>query len=220
MEHHKFKIDESGTLQEGKNWVDEYGVVFSEDKTKLLKAPNGLKEYVVPKGTIVICKGAFSDCYETLRSIIIPDSVQEIESNAFSKEWFLKYKMMDCLDVPSSVNKLGSHAFEGIKKVRYSGDAKEGDKRMWGAEMLIDGKPTRTGELPFGHCDAHNGYSCYYKGQIKNGVPHGYGGVYEVDMSGWGHDKLLYSGRWENGEFMDQKSRLDELTDEEWREIN
>ena len=37
MEHHKFKIDKSGTLQEGKNWVDEYGVVFSEDKTKLLK---------------------------------------------------------------------------------------------------------------------------------------------------------------------------------------
>ena len=44
MEHRKFKIDESGTLQEGKNWVDEYGVVFSEDKTKLLKSPNGLKD--------------------------------------------------------------------------------------------------------------------------------------------------------------------------------
>ena len=208
------------TLLEGKNWVDKYGVVFSEDKTKLLKAPYGLKEYIIPNGTIVICEGAFSDCYETLRSIVIPDSVQEIESNAFSKEWYKKYKMMECLVVPSSVKKLGSTAFEGIKKVSYYGDAKESGTRMWGAEMLMDGKPSHVGELPWGPYDPHNGYTSYYKGEIKNGVPNGYGGVYEIDMSGWGNDKLLYSGRWEDGVFLNGKNPIDELTDEEWRHIN
>ena len=56
--------------------------------------------------------------------------------------------------------------------------------------------------------------------KLKNGVPHGYGGVYEIDKSGWHNDRLLYSGEWVNGVYQDPVSPLDRLTDEEWRHIN
>ena len=74
---------------------------------------------------------------------------------------------MGCLEVPSSVKKLGLSAFEGIKKVRYAGEAKEGGNRMWGAEILEDGKPTYEGTIPWGRPDISDGYSAYYRGQIK-----------------------------------------------------
>ncbi|MBR2084539.1 MAG: leucine-rich repeat domain-containing protein [Muribaculaceae bacterium] len=200
--------------------ADKYGVVFSADKRKLLKAPKGLIKYTIPQGTIVICEGAFTDCRESLACVIIPDSVREIENNAFSKQAYLTLKNMDCLEVPSTVKKIGSRAFVGLKKVCYKGDADHNGSQMWGAEMLVDGKPAYEGTLPWGRWDSRDGYSDYYQGQIKNGVPHGYGGVYEIDKSGWGNDRLLYSGRWVNGVYQDPKSPLDRLTDEEWRHIN
>lgn len=207
-------------LLEGGSFADKYGVVFSDDKRKLLKAPKGLIKYTIPQGTVVICEGAFTDCYESLTRVIIPDSVHEIENNAFSKKEYLMLKNMDCLEVPSTVKKIGSRAFEGLKKVSYKGDADHNGSKMWGAEMLVDGKPAYEGTLPWGRWDSRDGYSDYYKGQIKNGVPHGYGGVYEIDKSGWGNDRLLYSGEWVNGVYQDPVSPLDRLTDEEWRHIN
>ena len=201
-------------------YVDKNGVVFSANKKKLLYAPKGLIEYTIPKGTIVICTGAFSDCYETLRRVIIPDSVRKIENNAFSERKYLKLEKMTCLEVPSTVKKIGPKAFEGLKKVCYKGDADSNGSNMWGAEMLVDGKQAYVGTLPWGRYDGRDGYSDYYKGEIKNGVPHGYGSVYEIDKSGWHNDRLLYSGRWVNGVYQDPISTLDRLTEEEWREIN
>ena len=206
-------------LLKGEAWSDEYGVVFSVDKTKLIKAPKFLRKYNIPEGTIVICTGAFTDCYETLTYVKIPDSVRSIESNAFSRNDYLILKCMKRLDVPSTVESIGSRAFEGIKVVSYQGQAKQNSNRMWGAKMLIDGKPSYIGEIPW-RGDAHNGCTAYYKGEIKNGVPNGYGGVYEVNMSMYGSDNLLYSGRWEDGVFLDQENPADLLTDEEWRHIN
>ena len=63
-------------------WTDEYGVKYSADKKRLLKASNDLKEYNIRKGTKVICNKAFLACSE-LRSIIIPDSVKSIGESAF-----------------------------------------------------------------------------------------------------------------------------------------
>lgn len=34
-------------------WIDEYGVVFTADKTKLLKAYDQLIEYTIPKGVTI-----------------------------------------------------------------------------------------------------------------------------------------------------------------------
>ena len=72
---------------------DEYGVNYSRDGKKLLKASSLLfslfplrkkeyKEYVVREGTKVICDYAFSGC-ESLQSVTIPNSVRNIGNNAF-----------------------------------------------------------------------------------------------------------------------------------------
>ena len=64
---------------------DGYGVKYSRDGKKLLKASSSLceEEYVVREGTEVICDGAFSWC-TSLQSVTIPNSVTSIGDEAFS----------------------------------------------------------------------------------------------------------------------------------------
>ena len=58
-------------------WEDEFGVKYSQDKTKLLQASKALKDYCVREGTKIICDEAFYHC-NNLVSIHIPDSVTNI----------------------------------------------------------------------------------------------------------------------------------------------
>lgn len=41
---------------------DAFGVLFSHDKKRLLKAPNSLSFYQIPEGVEVICFSAFHGC--------------------------------------------------------------------------------------------------------------------------------------------------------------
>ena len=86
---------------------DEYGVKYSRDGKKLLKASSSLreKEYVVREGTEVICDGAFRGC-DSLQSITIPNSVTKIGNRAFSGCGSLQ-----SITFPSSVTKIGDGAF-------------------------------------------------------------------------------------------------------------
>ena len=62
---------------------DEYGVKYSKDGKRLLKAPQNIKgEYCIRKGTICICDDAFSYC-SYLTRVIIPDNVTKIGDDAF-----------------------------------------------------------------------------------------------------------------------------------------
>lgn len=63
---------------------DEYGVKYSKDGKRLLKADSKLNgEYHIRKGTICICFSAFENC-AGLTNIVIPNSVTVIMSSAFS----------------------------------------------------------------------------------------------------------------------------------------
>ena len=65
-------------------FIYEWGVKYSKDVRKLLKAPKELRrDYSVKEGTRIICNHAFSDC-SSLYDIAIPDSVTDIGNFAFS----------------------------------------------------------------------------------------------------------------------------------------
>ena len=88
---------------------DEYGVKYSRDGKKLLKASSSFreKEYVVREGTEVICDGAFRGC-DSLQSVTIPNSVTSIGDEAFSD-----CTSLQSVTIPNSVTSIGNHAFRG-----------------------------------------------------------------------------------------------------------
>ena len=65
-------------------FVDEWGVKYSKDGRKLLKAPYKLNgAYSINEGVRIICNWAFFNC-RSLSSLVIPDSVASIGNKAFS----------------------------------------------------------------------------------------------------------------------------------------
>ena len=84
----------------------EFGVKYSKDGRKLLKAPKNFDgTYSIKEGTQIICDRAFIGC-KSLRSIVIPDSVTSIGDSAFFGCWFL------CsLVIPDGVTSIGDWAF-------------------------------------------------------------------------------------------------------------
>ncbi len=97
------------TEEDLKNAVeDEYGVKYSKDWKRLLKAPTDLDGvYSIKKGVKIIANHAFSWCFYSLKSIIIPDSVTSIGDGAFSECHSLK-----SINIPDSVTRIGYSAFK------------------------------------------------------------------------------------------------------------
>lgn len=93
-------------------WTDEFGVKYSQDRKRLLKAPSeGMSNYSIKSGTKVICKNAFRDCHD-LTSIKIPDSVTCIGDWAFG---FLK--KLKTVKIPNSVTYIGNASFLRCKNL-------------------------------------------------------------------------------------------------------
>ncbi|MCI6292804.1 MAG: leucine-rich repeat protein, partial [Bacteroidales bacterium] len=93
---------------------DEYGVKYSRDGKKLLKASSSFrgKGYVVREGTEVICDRAFYWC-KPLRSITIPNSVKSIGDGAFCV-----CKSLRSITIPNFVTSIGDEAFSGCKSLQ------------------------------------------------------------------------------------------------------
>ena len=96
------------TNEDLKNAVeDEFGVKYSKDWKRLLKAPWRIKgEYHIREGVKVIGDWAFSAC-SSLSKIKIPNSVTNIGDSAF---WWCK---LTSINIPSSVVNMNGNPFCG-----------------------------------------------------------------------------------------------------------
>ena len=91
-------------------FVDEWGVKYSKDGRKLLKAPQELDgTYSIRKGTKVVCDRAFCLC-SSLTEIVIPNSVASIGDSAF----FACISLTEIV-IPNSVICLNGNPFIGWK---------------------------------------------------------------------------------------------------------
>jgi serine/threonine protein kinase len=86
-------------------WTDEYGVKYSADGKKCLKAANPKLNYKIRDGVKVICDKAFSDC-RGLASVNIPNSVTSIGKIAFAN-----CHGLTSVNIPNSVTSIGKGAF-------------------------------------------------------------------------------------------------------------
>ena len=118
------------TEEDLKNAVeDEFGVKYSKDWKRLLRAPTNLDGvYSIRKGVKVIANNAFNSC-EFLTSINIPDSVTNIGDGTFfycksltsinipdcvtSIGAFFDCDSLTSINIPDSVTSIGDYAFFG-----------------------------------------------------------------------------------------------------------
>ena len=115
-------------------FVDEWGVKYSKDGRKLLKAPGELSRvYSVKEGTRIICDSAFYGCY-SLSEIVIPSSVTSIGDCAFSSCCCLSE-----IVIPSSVTSIGKGAFSACRSL---------------SEIVIPSSVTSIGKGAFSYCDS------------------------------------------------------------------
>ena len=160
-------------------WTDEYGVMYSADRKRLLKAPSDLEVYIIRDGTKVICSEAFAvidrkevwnptfwgyDNYRTIKeskgsqllSVRIPDSVMSIGKSAFSGCYFLK-----SIFIPEGVKNISYCTFkdcrslinvnipESIRKIR--GNAFGGCQNL--GTIFLPNNTEEIGNSVFSGCD-------------------------------------------------------------------
>ena len=115
-------------------FVDEWGVKYSKDGRKLLKAPGELSGvYSIKEGTRIICNSAFSSC-SSLSEIVIPFSVTSIGDSAFDT-----CSSLSEIVIPSSVTSIGDGAFSSCSSL---------------SEIVIPSSVTSIGDFAFYCCDS------------------------------------------------------------------
>ena len=136
-------------------FIDEWGVKYSKDGRKLLKAPSDLKgDFSFKEGTKIICDSAFSMC-NFLTSIIVPNSVTSIGEGAFSG-CILLFKII----IPNSVTSIGDLAFmdsNALSHIVISNSVTSiGDGTFYGCSSLtnivIPDSVTSIGDIAFSGC--------------------------------------------------------------------
>ena len=91
---------------------DAFGVKYSKDWKRLLKAPESLSgKYTIRKGVKVIGNSAFWLC-SSLTNINIPNGVTTIGEGAFA--WC---KSLTSINIPNSVTTIGERAFSGCESL-------------------------------------------------------------------------------------------------------
>ena len=135
-------------------WTDEYGVKYSADKKRLLKASDNIKEYTIKEGTKVICNNAFKGC-KTLSSISIPYGIIIIGESAFWNQKQLKTVVIP--DSVTSIDKLAFFGCSGLELIKMSSNLKViGDRAFYACagltNLTIPSRIEKIGESVFQGC--------------------------------------------------------------------
>ena len=113
---------------------DEFGVKYSKDWKRLLKAPESLSgKYSIRKGVKVIGNVAFWGC-KSLNNINIPNSVTTIGDSAF-----VGCESLTNINIPNSVPTIGEQAFLGCESL---------------VNINIPNSVTTIGDSAFAFCDS------------------------------------------------------------------
>ena len=136
-------------------WEDEYGVKYSLDRRRLLKAPHSLRNYSLKNDVVIICDNAFRKC-ERLSTVSIPNNVIAIGYYAFSgcamlnsvelppkitiiKEGTFQYcNNLISISIPENVTEIGRWAFQKCKKI---------------PNVSLPRRIRKIGEGVFSHCE-------------------------------------------------------------------
>ena len=136
---------------------DEFGVKYSKDWKRLLKAPTGLKgEYSIIEGVKVIGEYAFYWC-RNLNSIDIPNSVTTIGDSALGA-----CSSLSSINIPNSVKIIGDRAFWGCNfltciTIPSSVDTIIGNPFRYCKSLTsinIPNSVTNIGDRAFEHCES------------------------------------------------------------------
>ena len=134
---------------------DEFGVKYSKDWKRLLRAPWNLSStYSIRNGVKVIGNSAFSSC-GFLTSINIPNSVTTIGKGAFKD-----CRPLTNINIPNSVTTIGKGAFDGCNSLTSINIPNSvttiGDSAFWGCDSLtninIPNSVTTIGKVAFSGC--------------------------------------------------------------------
>ena len=95
------------TLESKNTWIDEYGVVYSKDRKRLIKGTESVENYSVEEGTEAICEYAFDfDGCCKLKEIHLPFGLNVIGDHAFEG-----CKRLERIELPSTITEIGDKAF-------------------------------------------------------------------------------------------------------------
>ena len=134
---------------------DEFGVKYSKDWKRLLKAPAGLKgRYFIKEGVKVIGEEAFINCI-FIKKIVIPNSVKRIGNGAFTK-----CHSLGNIYIPKNINTINGNPFSDCCSLTNinipNGVTNIGDYAFYDCESLtnmnIPNSVTTIGEGAFSNC--------------------------------------------------------------------
>ncbi len=155
------KLESISVHKDNKNYTSDNGILFSKDKTQLIRCPEKLQatSVTIPASVTHIADYAFDYC-KNLTSVTIPDSVTYIGDYAFR----CPYGSLTSIDLPDSLTYLGDYAFESCEKITavdIPDSLKNiGDYAFNGCSSLADvsiGSSVETiGEYAFRNCSLTN----------------------------------------------------------------
>lgn len=154
------KIEKINVEEDNQYYTSIDGVLFNKSETEIIDYPNYTvaEFYAVPQSVTSIGEYAFGGDIPSLKTVIIPDTVTEIENGAFMDFYGLEY-----IDIPTSVTEIGDNAFNGCSQL---------------ASITIPNSVTEIGDAAFRYCSSLQSVSLTEG--LKSIGDYAFSGAYEL----------------------------------------